>query len=171
MQSGFAQSLENVLRSVANSGPAPGPAPRPAPGPTVQPKRPPGTEPGTETVESRHRKWFALSAADRVMPLLTHTVEALKQRGISAHCRLVKDGEALTAELTIVPPGLPHGARPPLLAIAAAPGPSGLSIDYTGTFPNAGLEGGFAAEIGYDTVYTSEIEEQLLQFVRLATGA
>lgn len=105
------------------------------------------------------------------MPLLTHTVEALQERGILAHSRLNESSGELAAELVIVPPELPPGARPPRLAITASFGPRGLAIDYTGTFPHAGAEGGFGAEIGYDTIYTSELEQQILEFVRIATGA
>ena len=156
MHGEFIQSLENMLRGLENRD-----APR------ARPER----QAPAETAESRHRKWFARFAREHVMPLLTHTVEALDKRGIRAHCRLNEEGDTLAAELVIDPPGLPKGARPPQLAIAAAPGPRGLSIDYTGTFPNAGAEGGFGAEVIYDTVYTTELEEQLLEFVRMATGA
>ncbi len=158
MNSEFARSLDHVLggvgRNTAPQRPAPQPKPKAAP----------------QTPDSRHRKWFAHFAADRVMPLLTHTVEALKARGITARCGLLENGEEVTAELVITPPGLPAGERPPRFAAAAAPGTRGLAIDYTGTFPAAGPEGGFGAEVTYDTVYTSELEEQLIEFVRKAVG-
>lgn len=159
MTNEFSQSLENMLRGLDKRE-----TPRT---PVAKPTR----QPEADTVESRHRQWFVHFAAEHVMPLLTHTVEALKQRGIDAHCRLDGDSDTLAAELVIVTPRLPKGARPPQLAIAAAPGPRGLSIDYTGTFPHSGVEGGFGGEIDYDTIYTSELEEQVLEFVRLATGA
>ena len=34
-----------------------------------------------------------------------------------------------------------------------------------------GATGGFGAEIDYDTIYLSQIEEKVLDFVALATGA
>lgn len=131
----------------------------------------PKPEAGAETADSRHRKWFAQFAAEHVMPLLTHTVEALQRRGFAANCRLIEDGDNVTAELVVIPRGLPHGAKPPRFAVSAAPGIRGLGVDYTGTFPHSGPEGTFGAEIIYDTVYTSELEQQLLEFVGMATGA
>ena len=46
-----------------------------------------------------------------------------------------------------------------------------MAVDYTGTFPYVGATGGFGAEIDYDTIYLSQIEEKVLDFVALATGA
>jgi|SRR5579863_119325 len=165
MNSEFVQSLENMLRSLGKRDTSR--APDAPPAATTKPK----PQPQAETAESRHRKWFVQFAAEHVMPLFTHTVEALKRRGIDAHCRLDRDSDVLAAELVILTPGLPQGARPPQLAIAAAPGSQGLSIDYTGTFPHAGVEGGFGGAIEYDTIYTDQLEEQLLEFVRRAIGA
>ena len=71
----------------------------------------------------------------------------------------------------VIPPGLPPRAKPPRFAVSAAPGSRGVAIDYTGTFPHAGTEEGFGSDVVYDTVSTSEIEEQLLEFVRMAAGA
>lgn len=157
MQQEFIHSLEHVLRGFEKR--------------SMREAATAGPDASRETAEARHRKWFAQFAEQQVMPLLNHTVEALKERGILAHCRTNRNGEQLAAELVIVPPELPQGARPPRLAIGAAFGPRGLSIDYTGSFPNAGADGGFGAEIGYDTIYTSELEQQILEFVRMATGA
>ncbi len=165
MNSEFPQSLDNVLRGLDKRDA------RRAPDMPGAPIAKPERQPQGETLESRHRKWFVQFAAEHVMPLFTHTVEALKKRGIDAHCQLDHDSDMLAAELVIVTPGLPQGARPPQLAIAAAPGAQGLSIDYTGTFPKAGAEGGFGGQIEYDTIYTDQLEEQLLEFVRLAIGA
>ena len=122
--------------------------------------------------ENAHRrKWFARFAGERVMPLLAHTVQAVEQTGASATCRLNEGGDALTAELVIVPPHLPQGAPPPRLSISAAPGERALAIDYTGTFPHVGVTGGFGAEVDYDAIYPSQVEEKILDFVALATGA
>ena len=81
------------------------------------------------------------------------------------------DGDVCVAEPVIVPPQLPPGARAPQLTIAAAPGPRGLSIEYTGTFPGTGAKGGYGAEVQYDTIYTDELEAHISEFVRLATEA
>ena len=70
-----------------------------------------------------------------------------------------------------MPRNLPEGAPPPRLAISVAPGERALAVDYTGTFPYAGASGGFGAEIDYDTIYPSQVEEKILDFVALATGA
>ncbi len=130
---------------------------------------PPAAAAGSETAESRHRKWFAAYAPQHVMPLLNQVVELVKKRGLDAHCRLRHEGETCVAELVIVPPKLPQGARPPQLANAAAPGPRGLSIEYTGTYPGTGAKGGYAGEVQYDTIYTNELEAHILKFLRLAT--
>jgi hypothetical protein len=152
MPSEFSQSLANILHRFDAAASPPAAA-------------------GSGTAESRHRKWFAAYAPGHVMPLLNQVVEQAKKRGLDAHCRLRRDGGTCTAELVIVPPKLPPSARPPLLAIAAAPGPRGLSIEYTGTYPGAGPEGGFGGEVQFDTIYTNELEDHILEFVRLATGA
>lgn len=122
--------------------------------------------------ESAHRrKWFARFAGHRVMPLLRHAAQAVEHTGGIASCRLNDGGDALTAELVIVPPNLPKGAPPPRLSISVAPGERALAIDYTGTFPGAGATGGFGAEIDFDTIYPSQVEDKILDFVALATGA
>lgn len=159
MHSDFAKSLEHLLgrgRDTAQARPA-----------AAQAK----PEAAAATPEARHRKWFAKFAAEHVLPLLTHTVEALARRGYVANCRLIANGDEVAGELVIVPAGLPSHAKPPRFTVAAAPAARGLTIECTGTFPNAGAEGGFGAEIIYDTVYTSELEEQVLEFVRIAVGA
>ena len=70
-----------------------------------------------------------------------------------------------------MPRNLPKGAPPPRLAISATPGERTLAVDYTDTFPHAGAAGSFGAEIDYDTIYPSQVEEKILDFVALATGA
>ena len=155
MASEFTRSLENILHRF---------------GPAAAPPAAPAAAAGAATVESRHRKWFAEYAPRHVMPLLNEVVEEVKKRGLKAHARLRQDGEGCIAELVIVPPNLPPGARAPQLAVAAAPGPQGLTIEYTGTFPHAGAEGGFGGEVQYDTIYSNELEAHILEFVRLATG-
>ena len=160
MSNEFVKPLAKNRRGSAERRIEPRPEPTPAPGRRVE----------SGSVEARHRKWFASFANEYVLPLLTDTVAALKQRGFNAHCRLGRDGEEVTGELVIVPPGLPHGARPPRFTVAAAQGPNGLAIEFTGTFPHAGAEGGFGGEVQYDTIYTSELQSTLTEFVRLTTG-
>jgi hypothetical protein len=128
--------------------------------------------PTAAEVESSHRReWFAQFAAERLMPLLGQAVVTVEKTGGTANCRLNDKGETLAAELVVVPPNLPKGAPPPRLAISAAPGERALAVDYTGTFPGAGATGGFGGEIDYDTIYPSQAEEKILEFVALATGA
>lgn len=158
MASDFVRSLEGVLRGLAKQVAPP----------------PSGTSSAKDArdAESLHRReWFARFAAERVMPLLQHTVEAVEKIGCTASCRLNQAGDTLAAELVIIPPHLPEGAPPPRLSISAAPGERALAIDYTGTFPYAGVGGGFGAEIDYDSIYPSQVEDKILDFVALATGA
>jgi hypothetical protein len=155
--SNFVRSLEGVLRSLdKHEAPAPDAA---------------KAQQALDAESTHRRKWFARFAAERVMPLLKHTVEAVEKNGDRATCRLNKQGEAVAAELVIVPRHLPEGARPPRLTISAAAGERAVAIDYTGTFPYAGVTGGFGAEIDYDMIYPSQVEEKILDFVALATGA
>lgn len=158
MNSDFTRSLEKVLHDAGR---------RQTPPPEATARKPPKADP----IEAGHRKWFAQFADEHVLPLLTHAVAALQRRGFAATCQLLKDGENVTGELVIVPPGLPPHAKPPRFTVGAAPGARGLAIDYTGTFPHPGTESGFGSEVVYDTVYTSELEEQLLEFVKMAAGA
>ena len=151
----FVRSLEGILRTLKNSEPPPLAAAK-----------------HVRDAESSHRReWFARFAAERVMPLLAQTVDAIEKDGGSASCRLNDNGETLAAELVIVPRNLPKGAPPPRLAISAASGERAVAVDYTGTFPFAGATGGFGAEIDYDSIYPSQVEEKILDFVTLATGA
>jgi hypothetical protein len=46
-----------------------------------------------------------------------------------------------------------------------------LMVEYTGTFPGVGATGGFGAEVDYDAIYPSQVEEKILDFVALAAGA
>jgi hypothetical protein len=153
----FVRSLEGVLRSLGKrEAPVAGAAP---------------AQRALDAEAAHRRKWFAQFAAERVMPLLKHTVEALEKNGGTATCRLNEQGEALAAELVIVPRHLPEGVQPPRLTISAAPGERAVAVDYTGTFPYVGATGGFGAEIDYDMIYPSQVEEKILDFVALATGA
>jgi hypothetical protein len=123
----------------------------------------------SDTPENRHHQWFADFAKARVLPLLNLTVDALRERGITAQYRLIERDDAVTAELIISPADLPQHAAPPRLTVSAAPGHR-LAIDYTGTFPHSGADGGFGAEIGYDTAFPTALDEQVSEFVRIATG-
>ena len=156
MSSDFIRSLEGVLRSLDTPGTA---SPDTA---TAEQER------EAENLQRRH--WFAHFAKEHLMPLLHHTVEAIEKKGGTASCRLDEQNESPAAELVIVPRDLPHGARPPRLIISAAPGERPLAVDYTGTFPFVGATGGFGAEIGYDKVYPTQVDEKILDFVALATG-
>lgn len=157
MASDFIRSLETVLRGLGRRQPAEPDAARAK---------------QLRDAESAHRrKWFVWFAVERVMPLLTQAVQAIEQTGGTAHCRLNEAGDTLAAELVIVPARLPIGAQPPRLSISATSGERAVAIDYTGTFPFVGAAGGFGAEIDYDTIYPSQVEEKILDFVALATGA
>jgi hypothetical protein len=117
---------------------------------------------------ARRQKWFAGFAAEKVMPLLTQTVKSIELHGGKATCRLNENDGRLSAELVVIPRHLPAGARPPQLTISAAEGPRPLAIDHTGTFPRSGATGGFGAEIEYDTIHSSQLEEHVRTFVALA---
>ncbi|MGE5268819.1 MAG: hypothetical protein ACM3JG_04000 [Thiohalocapsa sp.] len=127
--------------------------------------------PPADTLEVRHRRWFAGFAEQHLLPMLTEATQSVERRGFKAQCRLVRDGDAVAGEMIVVPPGLPPRAAPPRLSVTAAPAPSGLVIEFTGTYPNAGAEGGFGAEVQYDTIYTDELPSSIAEFVALATGA
>jgi hypothetical protein len=158
MTSDFTRSLEGILRNLDKHA-----APQPQP---ATPK-----DPDVESDVAHRRKWFSRFAAERVMPLLTQAVEAVEKSGGTANCRLNTQAETPAAELVIIPRDLPEGARPPRLTISAAAGERAVAIDYTGTFPHAGVTGGFGAEIDYDTIYPSQVEEKIVDFITLATGA
>ncbi len=157
MASDFARSLEGVLRHLDKQ---------------VAAHRGVATAKQARDMESAHRRdWFARFARERIMPLLRETVEAVEQKGGSGKCRLIQGGGTLAAELIIEPPHLPEGAPPPRLSISPAPGERAVAVDYTGTFPYVGADGGFGSEIDYDTIYPSQVEDKILDFVTLATGA
>ena len=105
------------------------------------------------------------------MPLLDTAAETARKHGADATSRLVEENGHLAAELVLVRGRLPAGARPPRLTIYAAEGDRPLMVEYTGTFPHVGATGGFGAEVDYDAIYSSQIEEKILDFVALATGA
>jgi hypothetical protein len=124
-----------------------------------------------ESDAERRRKWFEEFAAARLMPLLSETAEAVKQRGRDAKCWLAPTDSRLAVELVIVPPHLPEHARPPRLTIYAGEGEYPLIVESTGTFPGIGATDGFGAEVDYDSIHTGQVEEKVLDFVRLATSA
>jgi hypothetical protein len=120
----------------------------------------------------QHRAdWFAQVVDEQVLPLLQQAADQATQQGSTAQCHKKTDEIGPAAELIITPPGLPARARPPCLTIRpAADGERPLSIDITGTFPTAGVGGGFGAEIEYDSVYPDQLDEQILRFLTLALG-
>lgn len=159
MTAGFTQQVEAVLvRAQQREEPA-------------RQKAKPSKAPAPESEADRRRKWFAQYAAKRVMPMLKQTAKAVKKHGGDASCRLGDCDGRLAAELVIVPPYLPSDARPPRLMVLAAIGEEPLMVEFTGTFPYTGAAGGFGAEVDYDAIFPSQLEEQVLDFVALATGA
>jgi hypothetical protein len=134
---------------------------------------PPVSTPAVPPVErpAQHRQeWFATLAATEIMPLLNEAAAAARTHGADATARLTNENGHLAAELVIVRGTLPHGARPPLLTIYATDDVRPLMIEFTGTFPHVGATGSFGAEVDFDPIYPSQLEEKILDFVRLATG-
>jgi hypothetical protein len=153
MSAGFTRSLEAVLaRTDADSPPAKA---------TVRP----------QDAAERSRKWFAKFAEKRVMPLLAEAAQAAEKYGVTATFRLHETEGRLTAELVVIPRHLPQGIRPPRLTVYAPGDERPLEIEYTGTFPGIGVDGGFGSEVDYDAIYPAQLEEKILEFVALATGA
>ena len=131
----------------------------------------PSLAPPGESAADRRKRWFACYAEEKVMPLLRQAAAAVETQGMQASCGLGEADGRLAAELVVVPPGLPEHAPPPRLIILADAGERSLNIEYTGTYPHAGATGGFGGEVDYDAVYPSQLEEKVLEFVALATGA
>jgi hypothetical protein len=117
--------------------------------------------------EAHRRDWFAGFAQSEILPRLKQAAEAVEQHGGKAKTRLETVEGKLLVELEVIPTGLPAGARAPRLTISLAKGERPLSIDITGTFPHAGVEGGFGAEIDYDAIYPNQLEHQILEFLAL----
>lgn len=125
-----------------------------------------------------HGDWFALFAPATLMPMLEQAAHDLQRRGYGAAARLTEASGRLIAELEVVPPTLPMGARPPRLAIAASRPPRQqnpsqdrpLLVEFTGTFPRAGAMGGFGGEIDYATIYPAQLQEKLAEFIDMATA-
>ena len=105
------------------------------------------------------------------MPLLAEVVKAAEKHGLTATSRLRELDGRPAADLVLVPRHLPPNARPPRLTIYAPGDERPLEIEYTGTFPGVGVDGGFGAEVDYDAIYPDQLEEKILGFVALATGA
>jgi hypothetical protein len=105
------------------------------------------------------------------MPLLDEVAAAAREHGAHATSRIAEVNGQLAAELVIVRGRLPKGARPPRLTVyATEEGERPLMIEYTGTFAHVGATGGFGAEIDFDPIYPSQLEEKILDFVELACG-
>jgi hypothetical protein len=120
----------------------------------------------------RRRQWFLKVAAETIMPLLDKVAEAAREHGADATSRLAEVNGQPAAELVIARGLLPRGARPPRLTVYLADeGGPPLMIEYTGTFPHVSATGGFGAEIDFDPIYPSQLEEKILDFVELAFGA
>jgi hypothetical protein len=158
MTDAFSRAVEAIFR-------------RTDPGPTRTPKvAPPGAIPKAQNAAEHRRKWFAHFAEERVLPLLVQVADSAEKHGASATTKLAEVNEQLAAELVIVPRSLPTGAKPPRLTVYAVDGERPLMVEYTGTFPHVGATGGFGAEIDYDPIFTSQLEEKILDFVALAAG-
>ena len=157
MSDGFSKSLEAILRATD---------PRLARAAKVSPPAPP-----TQDAVERRQKWFAGFVEERVMPLFEKVVAAAKEHGATASCRLAAIDGRPAAELTFVRNQLPQGARPPQMTVYAADGEPPVMVEFTGTFPHVGARGGFGGEVDYDAVYPTQVEEKLLEFVALASGA
>jgi len=158
MTDAFPRAVEAILR---RTDPAPTRAPKVAP---------PSAQSRTPNVTEHRRQWFADFAEKRVLPLLVQVADAANKHGASATAKLAEVNERSAAELIIVPRRLPTGAKPPRLTVYAIDGERPLMVEYTGTFPYIGATGGFGAEIDYDPIFTSQLEEKILDFVALAAG-
>lgn len=157
MENAFIRSVEELLRGFGKG---------------KEPRETPASEPA-HPLEDRaqdRREWFARFAEEQIIPRLQQSVISVERHGAPAQCTLKDYDGALAAELVIYPPGLSAGAKPPRLTIRLADGDRPLAVDYTGTFPHSGATGGFGAEIDYDLIYPSQLEEQILGFIALAVG-
>ena len=140
--------------------------------------REPTPGPDTRGAGGAHGEWFARLAPATIMPLLERVASDLRRRGYGASPRLSDAGGRLIAELEVVPPGLPTGARPPRLAITASRPPRQqnpshdrpLLVEFTGTFPHTGATGGFGGEIDYTTISPAQLEEKVAEFLDMATA-
>jgi hypothetical protein len=157
MTDAFSRAVEAILRRTD-----------PAPAPKVAPT---SGKPDVRNPAEHRRKWFADFAEQHVLPLLVRVADLAKKHGASATAKLAESDGQLVAELTIVPRHLPNGAKPPRLTVyATSDGDRPVMVEYTGTFPHVGATGGFGGEIDYDPIFTSQLEEKILDFVALATG-
>jgi hypothetical protein len=157
MTSKFTDALHTILRQSD-----PPPACKGAPAPVERP---------AATAPRQRQEWFAALAASQIMPLLNQAATAARAHGADATARLAEENGHLAAELMIVRGPLPNGTRPPRLSVYATDdGARPLMIEFTGTFPHVGATGGFGAEVDFDPIYPSQLEEKILDFVRLAAG-
>jgi hypothetical protein len=128
--------------------------------------------------DGAHTEWFETFAVETVMPMLERATHDLRRRGYGTSARLDRASGRLVAELEVMPPHLPAGARPPRLAITASRSPREqnpspdrpLLVEFTGTFPHAGATGEFGAEIDYTTIYPANLEEKVAEFMEMATA-
>ncbi len=114
---------------------------------------------------------FVEYARTQIMPLLNKAVEVAEAHGAKASAGMSESEGRVTAELTIIPSNLPQGARPPRLAVYAPGQERPLEVEFTGTFPHEGRDGGYGAEVDYDAIHPEQLEEKVLDFIALATGA
>ena len=149
-----------ALRAIFNGTHKPAPKqPRPA---SPEPSQPLGDHPPGH---------FAEYARTQIMPLLTKAAEMAEAHGARASAHMNESEGRVTAELTIIPGDLPEGARPPRLAVYTPGQERPLEVEFTGTFPHEGPDGGYGAEVEYDAIHPEQLEEKVLDFIALATGA
>jgi len=160
MSKDFSTSLEGLLQ-------------RTSPRAARQPKPVAAEKSATAKTEATEqcREWFAGFAANQVMPLLDEAAEKARKHGATATSRLAETNGKLAAELELIRGHLPKNARPPRLTIYATDGEPPLMVEFTGTFPHVGALGGWGGEVDYDSVYPSQLEEKILDFIALASGA
>jgi hypothetical protein len=154
----FSSALEGILRRIDRHPIRKNPAAAPEVG---EPRGP----------LERRRQWFSKLATITIMPLFDGVAEAARKHGANATSRLAEVDGNLAAELEIVRGRLPRGARPPRLTVYPTEGEPPLMIEHTGTFPHIGATGCFGAEVEYDAIHPTQLEEKVLDFVELACGA
>jgi len=162
MNTSFRGALEAILKGQPRPEPS---APAPAAAPATR-----AGKPGADNTQ----RWFAEFAETQAMPLLREAAEAAERhRGVKAQTSLAERDGRLTAELVITPLDLPERAQPPRFLVYAPGDGRPLEVEYTGTFPVIGRHHQrlrYEAEVDYDAIFPSQLEERLLDFVKMATA-
>jgi hypothetical protein len=153
----FCNALERILRRTDRR-------------PLRNERKPASDAKETRAATEQRQQWFSKLATTTIVPLLDEVAEAARKHGANATSRFTEVDGNPSAELVIVRGFLPKGAPPPRLTVYATKGEPPLMIEYTGTFRHVGATGGFGAEIDFDPIYPSQLEEKILDFVELACG-